>query len=237
MYTKLDVFCGFFFVKTKVKEEAGASVAYCLVELFVVATSKIMRCHYSTVCVREGQALCSFCKEKSNFPCFPVFPTLFLPFSKQKKKKKVLPNSSCKLFLGDFSYFNLTHPYLWTRNHIKYLPPGPFCGSISTLNYLQVMWFFFIGGFGSHWFNQFILSRSTIPSMSFESASSLPNFLVFLWKTHVFIGDIKLSFANQSQFYAIPWSIRKWALLFLLCFADFGHATLGSHYNIYTSGW
>lgn len=99
MYTKLDVFCGFFFVKTKVKEEAGASVAYCLVELFVVATSKIMRCHYSTVCVREGQALCSFCKEKSNFPCFPVFPTLFLPFSKQKKKKK----KCCQIVL--VSYF------------------------------------------------------------------------------------------------------------------------------------
>lgn len=112
-----------------------------MVELFVVATSKIMRCHYATVGMREGQALCSFCKEKSNSPCLSILCIFFLSSS----KNSALPNNCCKLSPGDFCYFYPTHLYLWTRKHIQCSSPGPFYDSISALNHLnqlQVIYFF-----------------------------------------------------------------------------------------------
>lgn len=131
----LMVFLGIFFGRDK-SERSRCISSLCSVELFVVVTSKIMRCHHSTVCVREGQ---TFVKRNQTFPALLNFLLYFYAFL-----KIVLPN----LISGDFIYFNLTHPYLWTRNHIKYSPPGPFCGSISALNYKSYD-FFFIGGFGS----------------------------------------------------------------------------------------
>lgn len=116
--SKENILSLMFFVETKAKGEAGTSVIHCLVELFVVATSKIMRCHYATLGMGEGQALCSFCKEKSNFPCLPM-----LCIFRLSSKHSVLPNNCWKLLPGDFCYFYPTHLFLWTRKHIQYSSP------------------------------------------------------------------------------------------------------------------
>lgn len=58
---------------TKSKGEAGTSIAHCLVELFEVATSKIMRCHCAAAGMREGQARVLSVKRNHTFPAFLCF--------------------------------------------------------------------------------------------------------------------------------------------------------------------